>query len=351
MEEGRGLAVRAATHFVVLSRDSSTWRETVLAAAHACASAAERFRDAGYATQTLRVVTNPFGEFLDLSTDETAVAGMQVLRGILTCEDMPQGTRVRFALGEARTMEEVRVVPALIRSAADLANCCVNVACDAMGVPDAAMTRAAAECCAALARTTPGGEGNFNFTANFNSECQTSALLRRNPLLLLSLSLTTVAPLLYSLVAPGCPYFPAAYNGSGCEPGFSAGLEYPGLMVQTLAALPKDAPQAARVAALRAAVAPHVSALLELCVAHAASSGYRFLGFDTSAAPSKDTASMAAVCSGMGLPHFGAAGTVQCAALLTRFGLGVAPTSPGFGTCAGWICRRRDAATPRPGRE
>ena len=89
----------------------------------ACAAAAERFRDAGYATQTLRVVTNPFGEFLDLSTDETAVAGMQVLRGILTCEDMPQGTRVRFALGEARTMEEVRVVPALIRSEADLVIC------------------------------------------------------------------------------------------------------------------------------------------------------------------------------------------------------------------------------------
>ena len=102
-----GLAVRAVTHFVALSRDSSTWRKSVLAAAHACAAAAERFGAAGYATQTLRVVTNPFGEFLDLTSDATAVAGMEALRDILTCDEMPKGIRVLFALGEARTVQEV----------------------------------------------------------------------------------------------------------------------------------------------------------------------------------------------------------------------------------------------------
>jgi uncharacterized protein len=189
-----GMSVRAVTNFVVLPADSSLWKGAVVAAAELCAAVSATFTAAGFAVQTLRIVTNPFGEYLDTTSAETAVAGMLVLKAILDSDAMPQGTRIRFAIGEARSAAELELVPALIAHAADLANCCVNIPSDSLGLPDTALTAAAARCCAALATATAGGEGNFNFTANFN-------------------------------MAPGCPYFPAAYNRADCGANFAVGLE------------------------------------------------------------------------------------------------------------------------------
>ena len=42
-------------------------------------------------------------------------------------------------------------------------------------------------------------------------------------------------------MGPGCPYFPAAYNLASCGPNFAIGLEYLGLMLRCLAALPSTA--------------------------------------------------------------------------------------------------------------
>ena len=62
---------------------------------------------------------------------------------------MPK-TRIRFAIGAARTASELALVPDLIREAADLANCCVNIPEGPCGLPDAKLTMAAAQCCATL---------------------------------------------------------------------------------------------------------------------------------------------------------------------------------------------------------
>ena len=323
------LAVRAVTNFVVLPSDAALWNDEIIRAANLCAACASRFEASGFTVQTLRIVTNPFGEYLDTSSPAAALAGMEMLRTILTSSAMPQGTRIRFAIGEARTVQEVQLVPHLIHAAADLANCCVNIGCDSLGLPDPALTRAAAECCATLAAETEGGEGNFNFTANFN-------------------------------MAPGCPYFPAAYNRTSAGANFAVGLEYPGLLVSTLLALPADASWEKRFTACSAVVSPyfetlnsisqenfphydccpfgtvstaahaaraerrvqsgscraaralrrvhcgacraaralwHVTAPLRpaLSQAFATETGVRFAGFDSSAAPSKETASMASV--------------------------------------------------------
>lgn len=104
------VVVRAITNFVVLPRDAAEWKPTIIAAAKFCAQAAEHFEQSGYSTQTLRVVTNPFGEYLDTSSAEAAVAGINTLRGILTSEEMPQGIRIRFAIGEAKTAKELKLV-------------------------------------------------------------------------------------------------------------------------------------------------------------------------------------------------------------------------------------------------
>jgi hypothetical protein len=263
------------------------WESTIVRAANFCAVCAARFVEAGYAVQTLRIVTNPFGEYLDCTSASSATMGMLALKGILTGDKMPKGTRIRFAIGAAQTAEELLIVPGLIKNCADLANCCINISCDSNGLPDPALTLAAAQCCAALAVQTDGGEGNFNFTANFN-------------------------------MGPGCPYFPAAYNLATSGANFALGLEYPDLLVAALTPLPPTATWQDRYAALTAAVGPHIATLNGVAQKYAADTSVHFAGFDSSAAPSKQSASMVKVCTLLGLDHFGASGTVQVASFLTR---------------------------------
>eukprot|EP01048_Picozoa_sp_COSAG05_P015164 COSAG05_NODE_1796_length_4073_cov_2.160292_4_plen_99_part_00 len=43
-----------------------------------------------------------------------------------------------------------------------------------------------------------------------------------------------------------------------------------------------------------------------------------FSGLDSSAAPSKDASSICALFEALGVPHFGASGTIEAAAFLTR---------------------------------
>lgn len=166
--------MRAVTHFIALPKEEEQWEPALIGAAGFCASCAKRFEAAGYSVQTLRIVTNPFGEYLNTSTSAAAVAGIKRIEAILQAEQARLGMRIRFAIGEARAPAEVALLPELIQAAADLANCCVNIAVGECGMPDPAMVSAAAKCCADLAAITPAGpghtlgDGNFNFTANFN---------------------------------------------------------------------------------------------------------------------------------------------------------------------------------------
>lgn len=82
--------------------------------------------------------------------------------------------------------------------------------------------------------------------------------------------------------------------------------------------LPPASGWQAKFDAMRAAVAPHMAALDSICKAAASDSGVPYLGIDTSAAPSKDAQSLCLVGELLGLPHFGAAGTLGAAQLLTR---------------------------------
>jgi hypothetical protein len=63
-----GIHVRAITHFIVLTKDESIWSNIIVSAATLCADCAKKFAAKGYEVQTLRLVCNPFGEYLDTST-------------------------------------------------------------------------------------------------------------------------------------------------------------------------------------------------------------------------------------------------------------------------------------------
>ena len=140
-EEDRTLVrVRAITRFVALEPDTQTWNWSLGEAGRLLSELSAAYRGLGYDVQSCRIVTNPFGEFLNCSSAETALAGLGVLQGCLS--ELDDGvTRVRCAVGAARTAEELALVPAMIAEYGDLCNVCVNVPGDDLGLADAALSR------------------------------------------------------------------------------------------------------------------------------------------------------------------------------------------------------------------
>jgi len=307
------LAVRAVTSFVVLTSSTSTWHDLLKEAVLFAGKVANDLRDeAGYIVQSLRVITNPFSEYLNCNTANTALEGMDLIKNILkeledTEKDLLRGTRIRFSIGAADATT-LPLVPSLIRSGGDLSNCCINIPVDDCGVVDAAMVHGAALVCTELGATTDRGEGNFNFTINFNG------------------------PKL-------CPYFPAGFNTTESGKTFVIGLEYPDLLVHVLSTLadgresvvqsPETRSDDWRRAseAMRVAVEAHLRIIVDICrraekrmsmVSGGVNSPFIFGGVDSSPAPSKTVQSMCRVVELLGVPHFGASGTTECCSMLTR---------------------------------
>ena len=71
-----GLKVRAITRFVVLEKDQTTWPAALVGASKLCAELAATYAQLGYETQTLRIVTNPFGEYLDTTSVDAALGAV-----------------------------------------------------------------------------------------------------------------------------------------------------------------------------------------------------------------------------------------------------------------------------------
>lgn len=287
--------VRAITNFVKLDRDPGTWPAAIAKACSVASKAVAEFTSLGYTTQTLRIVTNPFGEYLDTSSLAAALTGLGNLKETVETAGGATGLRIRVAIGEARTAAELALVPEMIAAYGDLCNICVNVAADEHGVVDAEMCAQAAEVVAKLATCTPRGEGNFNFTANF-------ACPER------------------------IPYFPAGYLGSGSPSSFAIGLEHPDLLLSVLTSLnlagtsatDRNRAWATAAKALQEAMEAHVTPLVAAAAKVAAETKVPFSGLDSSAAPSKEVASICKLFEALGVPHFGASGTVEAAAFLTR---------------------------------
>lgn len=277
------MQVRAVTSFIVLGKDKSTWKAIIVKAAEFISTVASGLVLQNYIVQTLRLVTNPFGEYLDLSSEQAALADMERLKEILSGSDMPK-VRIRFAIGAATSKEDLLMVPALITKYGDLANVCMNIGADELGVPDQDLCAAAATCVRTLAENTPNGEGNFNFTANFNC-------------------------------APLIPYFPAGYNTD--KSVFCLGLEYPDLLIQVLQNQPKPVNLDTAYTAMQTAVQAHVDTVVGIAKRVSKQFNVPFAGIDSSPAPRKDIHSMVEVFQLLGT-EFGSAGTLKCCQYLTR---------------------------------
>lgn len=286
--------VRTVTAFLTLGPEPGTWPAALAQAKRQCDRLATALEEqAGYAVQSIRIVSNPFGEYLDTRSAASAQAGLAHITELLA--QLNTGSRrIRFAIGEARTTAEVALLPALIAAYGDLCNACVNIDLDEAGYLGGELLEPSVQAVQEIAACTPRGEGNFNFTVNFNC-------------------------------ASGIPYFPAGYHRGELDGCLVLGLETPDLLVDVLhtlqperQSLPHAAWMARAAQALGDALSSHVERINACVSATALDAGWRVIGMDTSAAPSKSCASMVQVYELLGVPFFGASGTVEASALLTR---------------------------------
>ena len=281
--------LRTISFFLTLHKDKTQWEDTLYSVKRDVDLLLPAVQKAGYTLQSIRVITNPFGEYLDLTNLQTAKADLQYLTELLN-KFNESGIRLRFAIGAARNKEEIALLPELIAAYGDLCNACVNVPLDENGVLDNELIEQSVYAVQRIANITPRGEGNFNFTVNFNCK-------------------------------PFIPYFPAGYHLSHLPNSFVIGLETPDLLVEVLKSVPKSPHSQFYADCYRAmlqALQYHVDQVLEMLSAVKLSGKFEFAGIDSSAAPSKNCSSITKIYELMGLPYFGAAGSVEVSALLTK---------------------------------
>ncbi|WP_413699322.1 DUF711 family protein [Psychromonas sp. KJ10-10] len=259
-------------------------------------SLANRFAQQGYQVQSIRIVTNPFAEYIDTTNLQSASDDLSFIRCLLN-EIKSDGLRIRFAIGEAKNSHEIALLPELIKEFGDLCNACVNVPIDEFTLLDKRLIEDSVKAIQEIANITERGEGNFNFTVNFN--CQ-----------------------------PLIPYFPASYHNSELGNQYVIGFETPDLLVKVLRDFNQENTSFSDQEKLKQqqilmsqALQYHASQVADIIKEFDQTENhnrFKFAGIDSSVAPSKDCASMVDVYQQLGVPYFGAAGTVEASALLTR---------------------------------
>ncbi|NQY94124.1 MAG: DUF711 family protein [Campylobacteraceae bacterium] len=284
--------VRTVTTFLTLSSEKSTWKNEIQKACTFCNELTNKFVNSGYEVQSIRIVTNAFGEYLDTTTLQSAKDDLKVLAELLN-SFVGENLRIRFAIGEAKTIHEIKLLPELIASYGDLCNACVNIDIDEFNILDDELITHCAQAVQKISTLTPRGEGNFNFTVNFNCK----ALI---------------------------PYFPASFHDSSLGNVFVIGLETPDLLTHVLKEFNKNNTIENHrdlfkkyYETMSEALQYHVDSIKSIQDSYK-NDDFSFAGIDSSAAPSKNCSSMVEVYELLGVPYFGAAGSVEASALLTR---------------------------------
>lgn len=203
--------LRTITTFLVLDKNRTLWKQEILKASDFCLDLASNFARHHYQVQSIRIVTNAFSEYLDTTNLENAKKDLQFIRSLLN-EIKSDGLRIRFAIGEAKNEHEIALLPELIKEFGDLCNACVNIPIDKFSVLNKPLISASVKAVEKIAQITERGEGNFNFTVNFN--CQ-----------------------------PLIPYFPASYHNSELGNRYVVGFETPDLLVKVLSDFNQSAPE------------------------------------------------------------------------------------------------------------
>ncbi len=239
--------------------------------------AKKKFEDEGYEIQTLRIATQPFSGYLNGKSRGAALADLRKIDELISAKGVilsigPVITDDRhdpeFASWATQLVKETKSI-----------NFSVAVASPERGVHrQTALT--AAETIVAISKSSPGGEGNFRFTAAANC-------------------------------LAGTPFFPVAFH-RGPE-SFSIGLESPGLLQEAFEQS-KDIEDAKT--RLKTLLESELSPVEKMALGIAENEHRQYGGIDTSPAPSKDASIGAAIEALTRLP-FGSASTLAACAAIT----------------------------------
>jgi hypothetical protein len=235
------------------------------------------FQSDGYEVQTLRIATQPLGDYLPNWMDASSLQAIQALdrfavENELMCSIGPVIT------GDFHHPEFAAWAAELVRQTKNI-SFTVRVASPEKGIHHQSL-RTAAETIQAIAHATPGGEGNFRFAAT-------------------------------AYVPEGTPFFPAAYYTRGNT--FSIGLESPNLLSQAFKGA-LDIQQAKRQlkAVMEAAFGPVAERGRQLAQQQA----WGYLGIDVSPAPGLD-ASIGRAIELLSHAPFGSPSTLSACAAIT----------------------------------
>ena len=271
----RRFRIRTITAGVNL--DSTGDLKTIESAIEFLQRARKKFEDEGYEIQTVRIATQPFSQYLNGKSRVAAIADLKKIDQILSARNAilsigPVITDDRhdpeFAPWAAQPVKETKNI-----------SFSVTVASERGVHRQTALTTA--EAIVAIRRSTPGGEGNFRFTAAANC-------------------------------LPGTPFFPVAYHRGPAA--FSIGLESPNLLKEVFVDS-KDIDEAK--ARLRTVLESELAPIEKLALAMARIEHREYLGIDTSPAPSKDASIGAAIEALTHLP-FGSSSTLAACAAITE---------------------------------
>src|SRR5438093_3368471 len=161
--------------------------------------AKKKFEDEGYEIQTLRIATQPLPEYLNGKTRGEALADLKKIDEVVSAKSLLLS--IGPVITDDRHDPEFASWATLLVNQTKNINFSVTVASPERGIhSQTALT--AAEAIVAISKTTPGGEGNFRFTAAANC-------------------------------LAGTPFFPVAYHQG--RDAFSIGLETPGLLQEAFA--------------------------------------------------------------------------------------------------------------------
>lgn len=239
--------------------------------------ARKKLEEEGYQIQTLRIATQPLPEYLNGKSRKDALVDLRKIDEVISAKGVilsigPVITDDRydpdFAVWGTQLVKETKSI-----------NFSVTVASPERGIHRQTVLTAA-ETIVAISKSSPGGEGNFRFTAAANC-------------------------------LAGTPFFPVAYH-RGAE-SFSIGLETPGLLQEAFEQS-KDIDEAK--VKLKTLLESELGPVEKLALGIAQGEHRQYGGIDTSPAPSKDASIGAAIESLTRLP-FGSASTLAACAAIT----------------------------------
>jgi uncharacterized protein (UPF0210 family) len=244
----------------------------------------------GYEVQTLRLATQPLQHYLPDWTKSSSIEAIKALDQIavennVVCSIGPVIT------GDNYNREFAAWAVELVNQTKNISFSC-RIASAEIGVHQRSI-RTASEAIHALAQGTPGGEGNFRFSAT-------------------------------AFVPSGTPFFPAAYFDQGNA--FSIGLESPNLLTSVFESISslKEARQQ-----LKERMELELDPIEQHALGLAKKSGWNYLGIDTSPAPGPD-ASIGQAIEALTRAPFGSPATLAGCATITDVLKGLRIKSCGF---------------------